>query len=291
LKPLLSSRAGVLALAVVIGIANTFLLFGSGPLNPANIAWIFGDNATYYAGWGHFRYDPHVHFPLAWTERVGYPVGTSIALLDAIPLAAILLRPLSPLLGEPFQYLGLYSGLCFVLQAYFGMSLLRRLFPGHAAFVVLGGLFFLLSPPMTVRALGHTTLLSHWLILAALDSYVRDPGDRPVRWLARQWVVLAISAGINPYMAAMCLLLNLAALARLAVEARCRWPEIAALLAATAGILLISAAACGLLVASDSSAYWAPGYGQFSMNLNAPFNPMTHHSILLPRLRLAHPGQ
>jgi len=89
----------------------------------------------------------------------------------------------------------------------------------------------------------------------------------------------------------MCLLLTLAALARLAVEARCRWPQIAALLAATAGVLLLSAATFGLLVASDSSAYWAPGYGQFSMNLNALFNPMSHRSILLPRLRLAHPGQ
>lgn len=35
----------------------------------------------------------HLSFPLAWTDRVGYPVGTSIALLDAIPLVAILITP------------------------------------------------------------------------------------------------------------------------------------------------------------------------------------------------------
>ena len=76
----------------------------------------YGDNATYYFGWALYRHDTHLSYPLAWTDRVGYPVGTSIALLDAIPLFAILLRPLSPILPEPFQYLGLYSALCFVLQ-------------------------------------------------------------------------------------------------------------------------------------------------------------------------------
>jgi hypothetical protein len=69
-------------LAIVAGLANTVALFGD---------------------------SPHLSFPLAWTDRVGYPVGTSIALLDAIPLVAILLRPLSPILPVPFQYLGLYS--------------------------------------------------------------------------------------------------------------------------------------------------------------------------------------
>src|SRR4029079_9469142 len=101
------------------------------------------------------------------------------------------LRPLGGLLAEPFQYLGLYSLLCFVLQAYFALSLCRRLFPSDPAFVVLGSLFFLLSAPLTWRAFGHTALLSHWLILAGLDSYVRDPDHRPIRWLARLWPVRA----------------------------------------------------------------------------------------------------
>jgi hypothetical protein len=291
LRTLSAGRAGLIALAIGLGLANTVALMGWDPLHPTNLTWIFGDNATYYSGWALYRHDPHLRFPLPWTDRVGYPVGTSIALLDAIPLVAVLLRPLGPILSEPFQYLGLYAALCFVLQAYFGFSLCRRLFPSQWTFSVLGGLFFLLSAPITNRAFGHTPLLSQWLILAALDSYFRDPGERPVRWLARLWIVLAVAAAITPYIAAMCFLVTLAGVARLVLEHRCRWRQAAYLLAATVGVLLASSAALGVLVTRDAGAYWAPGYGMFSMNLNAPVNPMEAGSILLPALPLRFPQQ
>jgi hypothetical protein len=284
-------RPLLVVLAIGLGLANTHALFGWGPIDPTNIAWIFGDNATYYVGWALYRHDPHISFPLAWTDRVGYPVGTSIALLDAIPLVAILLRPLSPLLPEPFQYLGAYSALCFVLQAYFGLSLCRRLFPSDPAFVAIGSVFFLLSAPLTWRALGHTALLSHWLILAALDSYFREPAARPARWLGRFWVLVALAAAITPYVGAICFFITLAGLARLLLERRCGWREVAILLAATVAVLLASSAAVGVLAARDASAYWAPGYGLFSMNLNALVNPMEYGSILLPALPVIHAAQ
>jgi hypothetical protein len=278
-------------LAIVAGLANTVALFGWGPLNPTNITWVFGDNATYYMGWGLYRDDPHLSFPLAWTDRVGYPVGTSIALLDAIPLVAILLRPLSPILPVPFQYLGLYSALCFVLQMYFGVRLCRRLFPSHPASALLGGVFFLLSPPLTLRAFGHTALLSQWLILAGLDGYFRDPADRPVRWLGRLWVTLALAAAITPYLAAMSFLVSVAGVTRLVLERRCRLPQAALLLATTVGILFATLATVGVLVTRDASTYWAPGYGLFSLNLNALVNPMEYGSILLPKLPVIDPAQ
>jgi hypothetical protein len=290
-RKLLSGSAAAAVLAIALGVANTFVLYGRGPIDPTNTSWIFGDNATYYAGWALYRHDPHLHFPLAWTERVGYPIGTSIAMLDAMPLVAILLRPLSPLLPEPFQYLGLYTALCFVLQAYFGISLCRRLFPANPVFAAVGAAFFLLSPPLTNRAFGHTTLLSHWLILASLDSYFRDPGDRPVRWLARLWIVLAIATGITPYIAFMCLLVALAGVGRLLIERRVPFMRGALLLGATALVVGVSGATFGVLVARDPAAYWAPGYGGLSMNLNALVNPMQAGSILLPALPLANPQQ
>ncbi len=291
LQHLVASRAGLVALAIALGLANTLALFGWEPITPSNTAWVFGDNATYYVGWALYRHDPHLSFPLAWTDRVGYPVGTSIALLDAIPLVAVLLRPLGPLLPEPFQYLGLYSALCFVLQAYLGLSLCRRLFSPNPTFILLGGAFFLLSAPLTWRAFGHTALLSHWLVLAALDSYFRDPGERPARWLARFWVVLALAAAITPYVAALCFLLTLTGIARLLLERRCRWQFAAVLGVLSLAVLYTSLLSIGVLVARDSSTYWAPGYGQFSLNLNSPINPMDYGSILLPALPVIDPGQ
>jgi len=280
----------VLAL-VALAVLNTLLLFGHQPLNPTNTLWIFGDNATYYSGWEQYRHDPHLHFPLPWTERAGYPVGTSIALLDAIPLVAVALRPLSPWLPDPFQYLGLWAALCFVLQAYFGFSLLRRLIPEQPFFCAIGALLLVLSLPLTDRGAGHTALMSQWLILAALDAYFRDPGDRPVAWLARVWIVLALAAGITPYLAAMCFILAVAAVARLKIERRCGWTKTAALFVATVAVVIASGAVFGVLVTDEATAYWAPGYGQFSWNLNGFVNPIMHGSILLPRLRLAFPQQ
>ena len=135
-------------------------------------------------------------------------------------------------------------------------------------------MFFLLSAPLTWRAFGHTALLSHWLVLAALDSYFRDPGSRPVRWLARLWVVQALAAGITPYVAAMCFLLTLTGIARLWLERRCRWPLAGVLAVLSLGILYTTLLSFGVLAARGSSSYWAPGYGMFSLNLNSLINPM-----------------
>jgi transposase len=41
---------------------------------------------TPYIGWELFRQDPHWHWPLTYTDRVGYPVGENVALLDPNPL-------------------------------------------------------------------------------------------------------------------------------------------------------------------------------------------------------------
>jgi hypothetical protein len=166
-------------------------------------------------------------------------------MIDAVPLVAVLLRPFSPILPEPFQFLGLYALLCFVLQAYFGLRLARRLFPTSPAFAAIGSLLFVLSAPLTWRAFGHTALLSHWLILASFDSYFRAPDERPVRWLAPFWIILAVSAGINSYLAVMCLLVTLTAVVRLQLEHRCRWPQALVLVAVTCGVLVASGATVG----------------------------------------------
>jgi hypothetical protein len=290
LRARLASPAALALLAVAAGVANAVALLGWGPIDPTNTAWLFGDTSTYYTGWSLYRHDAHLRFPLTWTDRIGYPFGASLALFDAIPLVAVVLRPLSPILPEPFQYLGLYVILSCALQAYFGLRLCRRLFPSDRIFALLGSLFFLIAPPFTERAFGHTALMSQWTILAALDSYFRDPAETPVRWLRRLWIVVAIAAGLNPYIAVMCLLVALTAVLRLALERRCRWIEIVVLAAATVAIFVASSALFGVLVGGTDT-YQAPGYGQFSLNLNALVNPMQYGSMLLPPLRLMHPYQ
>jgi hypothetical protein len=114
--------------------------------------------------------------------------------------------PPTSILPDPFQYLGLYTCLSFILHAYFGPRLLTRLFGTNVVFVIAGGLFLLLSPAVTWRIFGHYALASHWLVLASLDFYLRATDRlKPWQWLTHQWVLLALAGAINPYIAALCL--------------------------------------------------------------------------------------
>ena len=132
---------------------------------------------------------------------------------------------------------------------------------------------------------------SHWLILAGLHSYFQSPGNEPVRWFSRFWILVAVSAAINPYLAAISVLIALTGAARLLVERRVGFSGVAMLSVVTLGILLIASTSVGTLGTQDPSAFWAPGYGVFSLNLNAIVNPMSYGSILLPALPIVDPMQ
>lgn len=281
----------LLVLSIVFGLSNAVALLGLSVINPTNISWITGDNATHYLGWAFYRHESCWTLPLAWTERIGYPIGASIALLESIPIVATLLRPLSAILPEPFQYLGLYATLCFVLQAYFGLKLCSRIFSGHIGYTIIGGVFFLLSPPLTWLLFGHFPHLSHWLILACLDLYFRDIKVQGLIWFRPYFVILAIAGGVNPYLAVICLLVAISAVGRLVLEYKCGWATAACMLLMAAAVLAGSMLTFGYLATPDPLAYVAPGYGEFSLNLLSPVNPMSHGSILIPPIPLARSGQ
>jgi hypothetical protein len=281
----------MLVIAAAGGLAVTVALVGWRVLDPLDIGWLHGDPAAQYLGWAFYRHETGWHLPLAWSSRLGHPAGTSIALLDSIPLIAVLLRPLAPLLPDPFQYLGLYAAGALTLQAYFGMRLCQRTCQGDRVFTIAGGLFFLVSPVVTWRVFGHFALVSHWLIVAGLASYVRPIAGSPARWLAPFAVIAAVAGGIHPYLAALALLVAWAAVARLALERRCAWRRALGLAAALAALTAGSTALFGFASGLDRASYAASGWGHFSMNLLAPINPMREGSLFLPALPVATDGQ
>ncbi len=116
-----------LAIALVAGVLYALLVMGPRPLNPRNVNWIAFDPAYHYIGWELYRQDPHLHWPLTYTDRLGYPEGESVALLDLNPLMAVVLKPVSFLLPEPAQYFGLEVILCCTLQFFFAFRLLRMM--------------------------------------------------------------------------------------------------------------------------------------------------------------------
>src|SRR5277367_795140 len=105
-----------LAFALVAGFLYALLVMGPAPLNPRNVNWVAFDPAYHYIGWELYRQDTHVHWPVTYTDRLGYPKGESVALLDLNPLMAVVLKPLSPLLPEPSQYFGFEVILACTLQ-------------------------------------------------------------------------------------------------------------------------------------------------------------------------------
>ncbi len=123
-----------LAIALVAGFLYALLVMGPRPLNPRNVNWIAFDPAYHYIGWELYRQDPHVHWPLTYTDRLGYPEGESVALLDLNPLMAVVLKRVSFLLPEPAQYFGLEVILVCTLQFFFAFRLLRMMVEGRREF-------------------------------------------------------------------------------------------------------------------------------------------------------------
>jgi hypothetical protein len=288
-----TSRWWDAGVAIVIGLAVVVPVIGVARIDPSNLAWLNGDPATGYVGWAFFRHEQGWRFPLTWSERIGWPLGVTISWLDSIPLVAVLLRPFSDLLPEPFQYLGLWACLCFVLQAYFALRLGRVLFRDDPVFAIATAALMTGAPAATWRMFGHHALASHWLIVASLWCYFRDGAHMaPWRWLLPFAGVVAVAGAVSPYPAVMCLLVATAAVGRLWLERRCGVVLAAVFVASLAGCMATSLVVFGFAMPGLGSAdYEGAGYGFFSMNLLAPINPMSYGSVLLPALPVAAYGQ
>jgi hypothetical protein len=271
-----------LLLAFIVGPLYALALLGPAVMNPRNISWVHGDPATYYIGWALFRQDPHLHWPLAYTNRIGYPLGDSVALMDVNPLLAVILKGLSPLLPDPFQYLGIASALSCSLQMFFALRLFRVCLGRHAIAVLLSSIFFLLSPPLTLRFVGHYALTNQWLLTAALLIFV-------VAYLncftSRTKLVIAIlalgavSVSINPYLAFQVLSVLIAAVITLKLH-RLTWTSALSVLAALIVVSGAAAYAFGFIIPGGQG-YGGFGYRLYSLNLLSPFDPNSFGAVFV----------
>jgi len=294
-----------LAISLVAGLLYALLILGPAPLNPRNVDWVTVDPAYHYVGWELWRQDPHIHWPLTYTDRLGYPQGESIALVDLNPLLAVLLRPLSPFLGEPFQYFGLEVVLCCVLQFFFALRIFRLVLGTNALGMMLCGVFFLIAPPLNYRLMQHYSLSNQWLLLAALYIFFRvqifpaqtkpaeagHPSSEPIRQFAIAGIVLeGVAVGINPYVAFQVLLLLMAGVVSLLWQRRVQLLQAAGFAALFCASGFVVAYSLGLVIAGGRG-YTTGGYRVFSLNLLSPIDPRGWTSLLLHRLSSATPGQ
>lgn len=266
-------RLWLFALGGLLGAAVFLLVFGLAPLDPTNDSFCRGgfiekDIQQHYAGWLFYRKSAQ-GFPLCVTPSINAPQGLSIAYTDSIPLMAVLFRALCRFLPDTFQYFGLFTLLCFVLQGGFA-ALLCGLFAKGLAKPLLGTAVFVTSPVLFERAFRHTSLGAQFLILAALYYYFRARREGRFRY-AGLFLLNILAVGIHPYFLPMTYAITLAMLVDHGLRTR-RWAGPALYLAGDLGCTALLGWALGLLYGTASSGGQAL-YGYFGMNLNALWNP------------------
>lgn len=287
-------------LGAAAGLAVFVWVYGTAPLHVSWDNWILGgydelDVQQHYAGWLLFR-NSHWTFPLGMADAVAIPDGTAISYTDSLPWVSIFLKLLRGILPATFQWFGLYVLGCFVLQGAAGGLLCARGLTSRwqaAVIGLLGGGVFACLPTLWERAFRHTALASQWLFLFALYVYLesrntlRRTGLTPKgRW----WlVVLAFAAvGIHPYFlppVMVCALLWCVDRVRLSGAWKGAVLDFAAALAAA----LVGGVLCGAIGTGGSLS--RDGYGEFSMNLNALFNPYSRGQYTWSRLLPVLPQQ
>ena len=149
-----------------IGICACLMVVGPRALNPtvldlAQGVYPFKD----YVGWMFFRNSPW-SFPAGLNPTYGLDFSSSIVFSDSIPLMAFLFKAIRFALPETFQYLGVWTLICFVLQAYFSWLVLG-LMAQNKWIQFFACVLMVFSPPMLWRVNQHTALVAHFMILAA----------------------------------------------------------------------------------------------------------------------------
>jgi hypothetical protein len=236
------------------------------------------DYRLHHLGWHLYRNGPWTFPILGATPLLIWPIGSSIGLTDSMPIVAIWLKALDPILPTDFQFIGLWLVLSFALQGVFGVLLMRLATP-RPTLQLLGASLLILSPPLIFRIL-HAALTAHWLVLAGLWLSLK-PDAAVVSW--RQcagWALLiAASAATQPYIMFMILVLMLAAYLRQFIAAPRRVLRIAVHVAIVGAAAAVSLWQSGSLMVRSDEGLEVGGFGSWSSNLLAFIMPTEGRSL------------
>ena len=274
-QPLVPVIAGICGAVVFTAV------LGPTAVHPGNIDWVMrGDYGVHFLGWHLFRTGPW-GLPPGASPHLIWPVGSSVALTDSVPLAAFVFKLLDPLLPPVFQYVGLWLVSCWALQGVFG-ALLMRLVTPRPVLQLLGALLFLMTPPFIVR-LGHEALTAHWVLLAGLWLSCRPGADQPRARQAVAWtLLLGVTALIHPYLLLMVAAFLAATCLRQAVRSPAHFVRIGAQLAVSLAVASTMLWAGGSFVVPPGDGLAVGGYGAFSANLLTFVLPVMAQSAFAP---------
>ena len=264
-----------LLIPALLGSIAFFIVVGPVALNPTRLDFAQGvDPFKDYMGWVFFRDTPW-SFPLGLNPSYGLEFSNSVVFTDSIPLLAIFFKSIRQFLPEPFQYLGLWTLICFILQAYFAWIIVGLITTNRwAQFFACGLLLF--SPPMLWRINQHAALVGHFFVLGAWYLILRQAkiSNSPTRilaWTALLSVSLLIHFSLFVMVLVMWLTNRIDLLWRSRPILKKQWPQLAVEIIGMGMILVFLLWQAGYFVMSSGSGAME-GYGFFRMNLLSPFD-------------------
>ncbi len=275
-------------IGALLGAVTFIALYGVRVLDFTYDAWLLTgqDLQQHYTGWMFFR-NAEWRFPLGLHDGITNPYTISVLYTDSIPLFALFFKALSPILPETFQYFGLFGILCYILNGGFAATILAK-FTKSKWVCGSCSMFFILATPVLQRLYGittettrHTSLAAHFLILGAIAIWLhRDHFEK--YWKA----ALAFSLlGVGCVLIQMYIIFMVGGI-MCGYLLHCYLEEknVKRIIIVLASFFL-SALAVMYIVGGFSSGVSAGmgGFGEFSANVNALFNPFNYSSIL-PKL-------
>ena len=252
------------------------MVVGPNALNPTILDLAQGvDPFKDYVGWMFFRNSPWT-FPIGLNPTYGLDFSSSIVFSDSIPLMAFVFKAIRFALPETFQYLGIWTLICFVLQAFFAWLVLGLMTQNNwIKFFTCAILVF--APPMLWRVNQHTALVAHFMILVAF-YLVFSPERTAKQWSKGVLWALLLSAAVLTHfslfvMVAVLWVANLVDQIVFSKADRLNQVRNGFLQVICIGPLIAFLMWQAGYFAVSSSSGSLGGYGFFRMNLLSPFDP------------------
>lgn len=195
----------------ILGCITFWCVAGFEILDPRNIGWLAGglDPTQHYLGWLFFSQSPW-SFPLGLNPNFGMDLSSAIVFSDSLPLFAFIFKCFTRVLSTPFQYFGIWTLLCLVLQAQFAYLLVREI-TNDRLLQVSGVLLFVFSPAMLWRIGVTSALVGHFFILASLYLNIRKNKSLTFSRQLVYWLLLIGAAAlVHFYLLVMVLALAIA---------------------------------------------------------------------------------
>ena len=278
-------------LIIILSLIVYNFTYGFHTLLPNNVGWLLNarhDWGQHYLGWAFYR-NSNWTFPLGTISDWYYPMGTNVGLTDSIPLLALIFKLFSPILGNDFQYFGVWLLSCFILNGIFAYKIFKYLNINIVLNFILV-LFVITNPVLIYRGL-HPALCAQWLILASIYLYIKEPHSNKEAFSLsfKQSILILLSGLIHPYLtfivAGFAIILpfkNFSVYKSISIKKAL----ITTLITFT--LLIINWYIVGLIGNSNSEVN--NGYGLYSWNFNSFFNP-DGFSTFLPQLKQINPAQ